>query len=88
MLAGTEESFAALRRHASRYLSLPEFSLWAASIQDDSLPARTLRPTPSVSAINCDTQVDVRSCALGNDLVRDSDALFAKVVVDVPTGWF
>ena len=46
------------------------------------------RPTHSVLSIFCDTQVEVRSCILGNGGLRASTVLFAKLVVDVDSGYF
>ena len=41
-----------------------------------------------VSFIYCDTQVEVRGCILDNSLIPAGDVLFAKLVVDVDSGYF
>ena len=79
------------RRGATSPLTRPcqnTLSLWAGSLQDEAPSRRKLRPAPPVASNKCDTQVEVRSCILGNSLIRESDALFAKFVVDVDTGSF
>ena len=50
--------------------------------------AEKRRPTHSAFSVYCGTQVEVRSCILGNSGLRASDVLFAKRVVDVDSGVF
>ena len=45
-------------------------------------------PTHSVFSVYCGMQVGFRSCILGNSVLRASDVLFAKRVVDVDSGAF
>ena len=56
-------------------------------IGDEALTARERRLTHSAFSIYCDTQVEGRSCILGNKLILASDVLFAKLVVDVVSGF-
>ena len=45
-------------------------------------------PTHSVYYVNCGTPVEVRSCILGDNALRASGVLLAKLVVDVDIGYF
>ena len=48
--------------------------------------AGKLRPTRSALPIDYFAQVEVRSCMLGGNLIRDSDVLVAELVVVVDSG--
>ena len=54
---------------------------------DEATAARKRRPTHSAFSVFCGTQVEFRSCILGINVLRSSNVLFAKLVVDVDSGF-
>ena len=58
------------------------------SIRDEAPAAAKLRLTHWVLSTKRDTEVEVRSCISGNNLIRASEVLFAQLVVDVDSGYF
>ena len=56
-------------------------------IGDEALTARERRLTHSAFSVYCNTQVEVRSCILGNKLILASDVPSAKRLVDVDSSF-
>ena len=73
MFDSPENRFATIRRHACPYL-VPLFG-------------ETCGPPTRFSDVHGDTQVRVRICILDDNIVRESDCLDAKFVVEADIGF-